>query len=301
MLVSRREFMAAMAIREWHYRDASFGTDIGFVHHLLFSLRYGQGVLLELAGIAGLVLLGWRTGPRAVIAVYALATYAAIGGARAVPMRYASTLVPAVALGAAWAVMAVSARWRRAGIIAGVATAAICAEPLYRSVRFDRLLAREDTRVTARAWLDARLPPLARITVPESKTLRWGRPLLEDRYTVVPYHPRVLRRHEAEWLLLPESPTGHAPFSPELHEQARSAGTLVALFDPFGPHARPVYDPHDAFFVPVAGFAGVRVPGPRITIYDLGNAGDRRGGTLGEDNGSPRPGHRGVAGQEESP
>jgi hypothetical protein len=44
---------------------------------------------------------------------------------------------------------------------------------------------------------------------------------------------------------------------------------LVALFDPFDRGARPVYDPHDAFFVPVAGFEGVRLPGPRISIYQL--------------------------------
>ena len=46
-----------------------------------------------------------------------------------------------------------------------------------------------------------------------------------------------------------------------------SAITLAATFDPYAPRAQPVYDPHDAFFVPVAGFEGVRRPGPRLTLY----------------------------------
>ena len=44
MVVSRKEFMDSMAIREWSYRDASFGTAVGFIHHVVFSLRYSHGL-----------------------------------------------------------------------------------------------------------------------------------------------------------------------------------------------------------------------------------------------------------------
>ena len=145
----------------------------------------------------------------------------------------------------------------------------LVADPLYRVVQLDRLLSREDTRVTARRWLETYVPPPGPIMSRESKALRWGRPALEDRYEVVAYGNRLARRRAAPWALLAESPTGYIPWAPEIDAILREVGTVVAVFDPYGPGARPVYDPHDAFFVPVAGFAGVRVPGPRITIYRL--------------------------------
>ena len=270
VLVSRAQFMAAMAVREWSYRDASFGTDVGFVHHLAFSLRHSHGLVLELAGLAGLLVFGLRTAGRATIVVYGLATYLALGPARIVPMRYASSLAPCIVLGAAWLVLALAGRLRRGRQLAVVAvTLVLAADPLYRDARLGLLLSREDTRVTARRWLDSHLPAAERILARDSKALRWGRPLLEDRYAVTAYANRLARRRAASLALVTESPTGYVPWAPEIHDVLRGVGTLVALFDPYGPRARPVYDPHDAFFVPVAGFEGVEAPGPRITIYDL--------------------------------
>jgi hypothetical protein len=268
MLVSTREFMDAMTIREWSYRDASFGTDVGFVHHLSFSLRYSHGVAAELIGVAGLLALSFKSAARATVLAYGVATYLALGPARIVPMRYASSLAPCVVLGVAWVLFAVPRARRATTAIAG-GVALLAAEPLYRDIAFDRLLTREDTRVSAREWALAQLQPGARILAPDSKALRWGRPILEDRYVVSAHTPGKLRRAEAEWLLLAESPTGYVPWAPDLHEAARASGRLAAAFDPYAPGAAPRYDPHDAFFVPVAGFAGVRAPGPRITVYRL--------------------------------
>jgi hypothetical protein len=70
-------------------------------------------------------------------------------------------------------------------------------------------------------------------------------------------------------VVIPESRTGYAPERPDAHALLKRLGRVAAAFDPFDPGARPIYDPHDAFFVPVAGFEGVHAPGPRITIYEL--------------------------------
>ena len=103
---------------------------------------------------------------------------------------------------------------------------------------------------------------------PDSKALKWGRPDIESRYELVSLNNRRVRIHAAPYVVLAESPTGYNPWSPETHDFIRrEGGVVVAIFDPYAPGARPVYDPHDAFFVPVAGFEGVRQPGPRITIY----------------------------------
>jgi hypothetical protein len=270
MVVSRKEFMDSMAIREWSYRDASFGTAVGFIHHVVFSLRYSHGLAMEIAGILGLLGLGLRSPGRMTLVAYTLATYLAFGPARIIPMRYASSLAPGIVLGAAWALMALAARVPRPRLAAGLMAAALVAEPLYRDVRFDLLVSREDTRVTARRWLEAYVPPPGPIMSRESKALRWGRPALEDRYEVVAYGNRLARRRTAPWALLAESPTGYIPWAPDIHDVLREVGAVAAVFDPYARGARPVYDPHDAFFVPVAGFEGVSVPGPRITIYSLG-------------------------------
>jgi hypothetical protein len=95
ILISRKEFMAGMAIRQWSFRDASFGTAVGFVHTPFFSLRHSHGLLMEVVGIAGLLWLGRRSAARMTIVAYSLATYLAFGPARIVPMRYASSLAPA--------------------------------------------------------------------------------------------------------------------------------------------------------------------------------------------------------------
>jgi len=269
MVVSRKEFMDSMAIREWSYRDASFGTAVGFIHHVVFSLRYSHGLAMEVAGVVGLVALGLRSPGRMTIVAYTFATYLAFGPARIVPMRYASSLAPGIVLGAAWVVMEVAARARRPRLAIGLAAAILIADPAYRVVRLDRLLGREDTRVSARRWLDRNVPPPGPIMSRESKALRWGRPAIEDRYEVVAYGNRLARRRAAPWALLAESPTGYIPWAPEIDAVLREVGTVAEVFDPYKAGARPVYDPHDAFFVPVAGFEGVRVPGPRITIYRL--------------------------------
>jgi len=242
---------------------------VGFVHHLVFSLRHSHGLLMEIAGIAGLLWLGWRGAGRMTIVAYTLGTYLAFGPARIVPMRYASSLAPGIVLGAAWLVMELAARARRPRLIIGLLAAALVADPVYRVVRLDRLLSREDTRVTARRWLEANVPPPGPIMSRESKALRWGRPAIEDRYEVVAYGNRLAKRRAAPWALLAESPTGYIPWAPDIDAILREVGTVAAVFEPYAPGARPVYDPHDAFFVPVAGFEGVLVPGPRITIYRL--------------------------------
>lgn len=270
MLVSRREFLAALAVREWSYRDASFDTPIGLVQHFVFSMRYSHGWPLELLGIIGLLGLGWKSAGRATLLVYGLATYAALAPARIVPMRYASSVAPCIAVGAAWLLFALLGRRRRAALWIGAAALLLSLEPLYRDLRFGALLEREDTRVTARRWLDLHAEPGARMLAPDSKAERWARPILEDRYRLEGLSDETARGGEARWAVLPESRTGYAPYRPELHVLLKGlGGRLAASFDPFAPGAAPGYDPHDAFFVPVAGFAGVAAPGPRISIYEL--------------------------------
>lgn len=269
MLVSRREFLTALAIREWSYRDDSFGTAFGFIHHLIFSMRYSHGWAMELLGIAGLLVLGLRSAGRIAIVVFALATYVAMGPARIVPMRYASSIAPCLALGAAWLLFAFFGKARRPWLWIGAAALLLSIEPAYRDLRFGWLLNREDTRIAARRWMDLHAEPGARVLTPDSKAERWARPILEDRYRVSGYTEQLARSGAAQWLVLPETRTGYAPYRPDIHALMKNLGRVAFLVDPLAPGSAPLYDPHDAFFVPVAGFEGVDAPGPKITIYEL--------------------------------
>jgi hypothetical protein len=275
ILVSTRQFYDAMVVREWSYRDASFDTPVGFVHHLLFSLRYSHGLLMEVAGLVGLAVFGFRSPARAVVSLYGVATYVALGPARIVPMRYGCSLAPALILGACFVVEWTSARSRQR-LVPVLVGLAMVAEPLYRDVRFDALLTRTDTRVQAADWFAAHVPRGARVLARDSKALRWGRPVLEDyELQALPEEPaeaadRLAHLDREAYVLVTESFTGYVPPAPQLHAAVRSHGALVASFDPLSPSARPAYDPHDAFFVPVAGFEGVRRPGPRLTVYRVG-------------------------------
>jgi hypothetical protein len=282
ILISTRQFYEAMVVREWSYRDASFGTEPGFIHHLVFSLRYSHGLLMELAGLVGIAAFGFRPAGRAVVSVYLISTYLALGPARIVPMRYGCSLAPAVVLGAAWLIEWMASRRGGRPRVPAVLALAMAVEPIYRCVRFDMLLTRTDTRAEAVAWFAAHVPPGTPVLTRDSKALRWARPPLEDRYELEALPEDASRPAETEakverlaseggvaYVLLQETFTGYAPFAPHLHDIVRRRGALAVSFDPHSPRARPVYDPHDAFFVPVAGFDGVRQPGPRLTIYRL--------------------------------
>lgn len=282
IVASFDKFTDAMRVREWSYRDASFDTPPGYIHHALFSLRYSHGVAGEVAGVAALFVLGVRRRERLPLLAYGVATYAALGPARIIPMRYASSVTPCLVVALGWAVIELSRRLPRPAIASVAAAVLLAAEPAYRCLRFDHLLTRTDTRVAAEEWFAAHVPAGTFVATRDSKALRWARPALEERYELAALDESdgaaglPSGALDGGYVLLQESFTGYAPFTADLHERVRRhGGRVVAVFDPYASGARPRYDPHDAFFVPVAGFAGVRQPGPRLTVYRLEVPGPR--------------------------
>ncbi|MBM3278360.1 MAG: glycosyltransferase family 39 protein [Candidatus Handelsmanbacteria bacterium] len=74
------------------------------------------------------------------------------------------------------------------------------------------------------------------------------------------------------WVITLEHPLLYSQVDAELARQLESQAVLMARFDPFlvGEHPAPMYDPADAYYVPLAGFAALERPGPLIKIYRLG-------------------------------
>ena len=84
------------------------------------------------------------------------------------------------------------------------------------------------------------------------------------------YDGTTLARRSVQYVVTQEAPLrDFAAVEDRMRRFLEAHASREALFDPFSPGSLPIYDPLDAFFVPLAGFDGVDRPGPRIAIYRL--------------------------------
>lgn len=250
----------------------------GWIYHLVTTLPHGLGVVLCLAAAAGIPVIAMRQRRAALVpALFALAFYATIGTGRTVFFRYALPLVPLACVSAAVAVRAaagwVSARTRVSpSAIAAALTVAIAAPSLYQSMQLDRILAREDSRVVAAAWLAPRLRADQRVhdSGGDYTRLELGAAAFHDwRYDPAARSFGDPAGATPDWIILYESPLPEYTAAPApLLELVRDRYTLANRVDgiPASP-AGHVYDRQDAFFLPIDGFTGIARPGPTVLIY----------------------------------
>jgi hypothetical protein len=135
----------------------------GWIYYPFSALPTGFGLagfVLCVAGLAAVIRRSpWRSAP---LGMYVLAFYGILlGPLRLVFARYGSPIVPALAaVGGAFAVQLVDVLCARVALPRLAATAALALltlpPPAIRLARFDRLLARADTRDLARDWLVSR-------------------------------------------------------------------------------------------------------------------------------------------------
>jgi tetratricopeptide (TPR) repeat protein len=127
------------------------------------TLRYGLGLLVLLGSVGGLIVMGMRrSGADWVLLALFAAFFIVIGQGRVVFFRYALPLVPLCCVLCA----VLLDRMRGLHIIPkpyasamGIGLVCLCiAEPLYASVRLNRLFGEADTRVLARAWMEEHIP-----------------------------------------------------------------------------------------------------------------------------------------------
>ncbi len=84
------------------------------------------------------------------------------------------------------------------------------------------------------------------------------------------YDGTTLARRSVQYVVTQEAPLrDFATVEDRMRRFLEAHASREALFDPFSPGSLPIYDPLDAFFVPLAGFDGVDRHGPRIAIYRL--------------------------------
>jgi hypothetical protein len=250
----------------------------GWSYHLRRSLPYGLGVGIFAAAVAGIVPMVRHHGrPALVIGGFAAALFAGIGSGQTVFFRYVLPLVPIACLSAAMAVrhggawLAMRTRLP-VTLTTGVLAAAVAAPSILNAVRLDVLLARTDTRVLAARWLQPQLQPDHTLhdAGGDYARLDFGRTEFHDwRFDAATSSFGDPGGRTPDWIVLSESPLWtYASAPPALRSLAERDYVLVQEVRATRRPARAnVYDLQDAFFLPIAGFAGVERPGPTVRIY----------------------------------
>lgn len=261
----------------------------GWWQHLAVSLRYGIGLPLLAAGLAGSAgLVASNAATATVLFAFPLASYVVSAISKNLFFRYVLPIVPFLCLGAAWLADRVAARlaassWvgvGSAGVrqqIASWTIAAILVAPsAYSVVQFDRIIARVDNRVVVARWVAEHVPAGSSLLQSGSRA---GHAQLDGRIAEWIWDGRsqafLLNKQPApgrpDFILLQESPLP-SETQAIVVEWLRGDYSPVQRFEAVALDEPHVYNPQDAFYVPYAGLRGVRRPGPNFTVYRRADA-----------------------------
>jgi dolichyl-phosphate-mannose-protein mannosyltransferase len=248
----------------------------GWTHHLTFTLPYGLGLPLLVAAIGGALSLAIEEPGVAVIALsFPAAFYASMGSSLLVYARWMVPMVPFLCMTAgmlvdrAGEIASRMSRRPQAAIACIALLLVVLGTPtLAKSIAFDRLVSRTDTRVLAAQWIENRFPQGATL-YQTGAVYGYVEPRPADRYVLLAfdeYHRRF--RRLPDLIVVPESPlvifNGQPP---ELLAILGANYRWVETFQGSLTGRTAVYEQQDAFYVPFANLDSVRRPGPDVRIY----------------------------------
>jgi 4-amino-4-deoxy-L-arabinose transferase-like glycosyltransferase len=254
---------------------------------LLYLDALGQGlgwVGLGLAVLGLLVLARRRPGAAAVLGAYPLVYLGYMLGVRLFFARFAITVLPFLALAAAYGVFTLAGWVRRptarAGLRALLLVGAL-AQPLWNDLLLQRIMLAPDSRVEAYGWLEANLPSGARLVVDDySVRDRRPRPNLPDRGRFDLDLVNALSEHELDWYrqrgyqvaVSSSFQSARFPGRNDTYAELERSARLLARFETAA-GARP-FDIED-LFAPFHDLAGYARPGPTVSIYALDGSSPR--------------------------
>lgn len=264
----------------------SLAMDNGWVHHLAFSLRYGTGVPLLVAGGLGMALVAVREPALALLVFsFPIVYFAVAGSLHLLFFRYAIPLVPFLCLAAARVVdqtarlaatgspMGPAARRTMFATISALAALLLILPSMISVWRFDRVIRQTDNRVVIARWFASHVPPGSSVLQSGS---RYGHVQFERRLAYQEWIwdgfrgqfkvGRAPATGRPDWILVQESPLPSST-QPVVNELLASDYQRVSDFPAVSLGGEVVYDQQDAFFVPVSGFRQVMRPGPNFVLF----------------------------------
>jgi hypothetical protein len=224
-----------------------FGAPIGLLYHPAVTLPLGLGIGAYGLGLAGVILAARRRSRPEVALLALLAGYLlATGLSREDFFRYMLPVLPVLAILAGRALAAVP-RWRPAAAAVAVL---LLAPSVWASVQTDRLLGTPDSRLLMAARIEATVPAGAAIDCPY-----YACPFYSDRQ-VTANERWVSDPLAASWL--------QGRYTGRYDIEAPNPGWKVVVA------GRPpgVYDPIDAFYLPIWPLTGVARPGPYLELVE---------------------------------
>jgi 4-amino-4-deoxy-L-arabinose transferase-like glycosyltransferase len=251
----------------------------GWTYHLPHSLWYGVGWPMLLSALAGMAWMAVRRpGAALVLGSFPVAYYIVAGAGYNVFVRYMLPVVPFVCIFAGYFVASAasgiaSVLRLRPALVAAVLGLAVAVPPARDVVQFDRLLTREDSRITTGRWLMENVPAGASMFISGN---RYGHPAMDFlRYRQFGYDYRgntftADRRPTTElpqWLVIQRSPLPYSHVPDGVEELIGKGYQLAHVIRAYSPEARNFYDVQDGFYLPFGSFEGVERPGPNVMIY----------------------------------
>ena len=253
----------------------------GWSYHLIFSLWYGLGAPLLMAGVVGMLLLALRSWKKAVLfCTFPVLYYLLVGRGTTVFVRYVTPLVPFLCITAAVAVTEISRRLARDSantfaMIAATASVALALPSIQRTIAFDSLITQTDTRLLATEWLDTHAqaadwiaeeaPALLHSNFASPVGLRVAR-FDGGQGQFVSFQGQVV---EPDWIVLPRAPL--SPYMVGATQLLPIASKGYALAKVFvcgtGDESSKMFDEQDMFVVPYSDFSRRIRPGPDVYIY----------------------------------
>lgn len=188
-LLDRAQFFEDLRKQTSTAAGAEGGGKLGLAQthglsYYLHTFTWGFGwipTLLALGGIGGLIARHRRLALVLAPAPILLLLY--FGNNSRFFARWMLPMYPILAMLAAWAIVALATRWRPRVLLPALAAVALL-QPLVFSVHNDIVLAREDTRMVARTWMERNIPIGTKIVMEPIAPDQWstdaGNPLFGE-------------------------------------------------------------------------------------------------------------------------
>lgn len=251
----------------------------GWIYHLTFSLWYGLGGPLVITGVMGLLLVAFTFRKEAVVlCTFPILYYAVAGRGLTVFVGYMTPMVPFLCMTAAFLIVWIVRRFVRAELVPrvlAIIAIAVALPSLQRSLAFDALIGRTDTRVLAAEWTSAHVRPQEWVgqIPPVLVYPDFGMAKLANLVTFDITRKAFVSARGAtvspDWIMVPTSALTAYTVAPQ-ELQSIASGDYVretTISATHGVEQSEWFDQQDLFFVPFTTFTMRDRPGPEIQIF----------------------------------